>query len=195
MKLKLTKNFWNNRYLNEDTGWNIGHISTPIKDYIDQLTNKSISILIPGCGYGYEAEYLFKNGFRNVFLIDLSPIALENFKMRVPEFPVNQLICDDFFNHKTHYDLIIEQTFFCAINPALRKKYAQHTASLLNKNGKLIGLLFNDTLNHDKPPFGGFKNEYLEIFNPYFNIINMDNAYNSIDARKNRELFIKMTKK
>lgn len=194
MELPLTKEFWNNRYINNETGWDIGSISTPIKEYIDQLTDKTIKILIPGCGNAYEAEYLFENGFTNVYLIDLSPIALENFKKRVPKFPKNHLICDDFFNLTEHFDLIIEQTFFCAINTNLRKKYAEQVAHLLTKNGKLVGLLFNDELNHDKPPFGGNKDEYLKIFSPFLNIEIMETSYNSILPRKGRELFIKMMK-
>lgn len=192
---ELTSDFWINRYKENDTGWDIGHVSTPIKDYIDQLTNKNLRILIPGCGNAYEAEYLFNNGFKKVFVIDFSPIALANFKKRLPAIPDNQLICDDFFNHKEKYDLIIEQTFFCAISPNLRSKYAKHVSELLNKNGKLIGLLFNNPLNDDKPPFGGSKEEYLNYFTPYFNIKFMDAAYNSIPPRKNKELFINLSKK
>lgn len=192
----LSREFWDNRYLTDEIGWDIGSISTPIKEYIDQLTDKTIKILIPGCGNAYEAEYLFENGFTNVYLIDLSPIALENFKNRVKNFPENQLICDDFFNLKTHYfNLIIEQTFFCAINPTLRSKYAEQVARLLHKNGKLVGLLFNDELNSDKPPFGGRKDEYLTYFLPHLHIEIMESSYNSIVPRAGRELFIKMVKK
>jgi SAM-dependent methyltransferase len=193
--IELDKEFWNNRYKENEIGWDIGTVSTPIKEYIDQLKDKTIKILIPGCGNAHEAEYLFNNGFKNVFLIDISPLALENFKKRVSNFPPNQLICDDFFNHTTKYDLIIEQTFFCAINPILRQQYAEHTSSILNPNGKLVGLLFNDKLNDDKPPFGGNSAEYYSTFAPHFSIEIMEKAYNSITPRKDRELFIKMTKK
>lgn len=193
--MNLNQNFWNDRYDNQDTGWDIGEISTPIKAYIDQLNNESLKIIIPGCGNAHEAEYLFKKGFKNVFLIDLSPIALNQFSKRVPNFPKDQLICGDFFNHNQTYDLMIEQTFFCAINPELRSKYAEHAAKILNPKGKLVGLLFNDKLNNDHPPFGGHKKEYISYFNPYFEIEIMDTASNSILPRSNRELFIKLIKK
>ncbi|OFY95608.1 MAG: SAM-dependent methyltransferase [Bacteroidetes bacterium RIFCSPLOWO2_12_FULL_31_6] len=195
MELSLTKEFWNNRYLNDETGWDVGSISTPIKEYIDQLKDKTIKILIPGCGNAYEAEYLFNNGFNNIYLVDLSPIALENFKKRVTNFPENHLICDDFFNLTDYFDLIIEQTFFCAINPNLRSNYAKQVTQLLNKNGKLVGLLFDEELNNDKPPFGGNKKGYLKIFSPFLNIEIMETSYNSITPRSGRELFIKMAKK
>ncbi len=44
--------------------WDIGYVHPPLlKEYIDQLTSKDIAILIPGCGHGYEAEYLLQQGF------------------------------------------------------------------------------------------------------------------------------------
>lgn len=193
--MKLDKTFWNNRYIDNETGWDLGTISTPIKEYIDQLKDKSIKIIIPGCGNAHEAEYLFKQGFNNVYLIDLSPVALNKFSERVPNFPKEQLICGNFFNHTSKYDLMIEQTFFCAINPKLRNEYAAHTAKILNTNGKLVGLLFNTPLNTDKPPFGGNKEEYLNYFKPYFNINIMELAYNSIGPRNGNELYINLSLK
>lgn len=191
----LDKNYWDNRYQQNETGWDIGSVSTPLKEYIDQLTNKDLKILIPGCGNAHEAEYLVEKGFKNVFLVDISPLAFENFSNRNPAFPKNNLICADFFNHQAHYDLIIEQTFFCTLHPSLRTQYAQHTSELLNPTGKLIGLLFDAPLNTDHPPFGGNKAEYLTYFTPFFKIKIMEKAYNSIPPRAERELFIKMLKK
>lgn len=191
----LDSRFWDDRYQKQDIGWDIGFISTPLKNYIDQLKNKELKILIPGCGNAHEAEYLFNNNFKNIFLIDYSETALSQFSLRVPDFPKTNLICGDFFNHHLKYDLILEQTFFCAINPKLRSNYAQHCSELLTNKGKLVGLLFDDKLNNDKPPFGGNKEEYLGYFSPYFDINIMDKAYNSILPRDGRELFIKLTKK
>jgi methyl halide transferase len=49
--------YWSERYEKSQTGWDVGNVSPALKDYFDQLTDKSISILIPGCGNAYEAEY------------------------------------------------------------------------------------------------------------------------------------------
>jgi Thiopurine S-methyltransferase (TPMT). len=49
---------WQERYLNQQTGWDIGEISQPLKAYFDQLTDKRMRILVPGGGNGYEAAYL-----------------------------------------------------------------------------------------------------------------------------------------
>lgn len=188
----LTDKYWNTRYLTDDFAWDLGDVSTPLKAYFEQLNNKDLKILIPGAGNSYEAEFLFNKGFKNVFVLDFAEAPLQNIKKRIPNFPSHQLIQQDFFKHEGVYDLIIEQTFFCAINPSLRQQYAEHMKALLKSTGKLVGLLFNDVLNADKPPFGGNKAEYQTLFSPLFEIKLMETAYNSIKPREGRELFVMM---
>ncbi|MDA0176356.1 MULTISPECIES: methyltransferase domain-containing protein [Mesoflavibacter] len=193
--MDLSEKYWDTRYKIDDIAWDLGQVSPPLKDYFDQLVDKNLKILIPGCGNSYEAEYLFNNGFKNVFVVDVSKTALANLAQRVPNFPKDQLIHQDFFSLNSTFDLIIEQTFFCAINPSLRSTYAKKVESLLVPDGKLVGLLFNAPLNNDKPPFGGNKAEYLNYFNPYFKINTIEEAHNSITPRMGRELFIQFHKK
>ncbi|GAA4809954.1 methyltransferase domain-containing protein [Litoribaculum gwangyangense] len=195
MDLELNEAFWDSRYQNNDIGWDLGEISKPIKSYINQLHDKNLKILIPGCGNSYEAEFLYKQGFKNTYVVDLSKTALDNLKKRVPSFPSSNLLHKDFFEIQMTFDLIIEQTFFCAINPNLRPKYVQKMHELLNNNGKLVGLLFNTPLNTEHPPFGGNKEEYLQYFKPYFDIEIMNEAYNSMETRRYKELFIKLVKR
>lgn len=192
--MDLSENYWDGRYQCNNIGWDIGSISTPLKHYFDQLTNKNLKILIPGGGNSYEAEYLFNNGFKNVYVVDISTTALSNLKKRIPSFPEFQLIHKDFFDLEMTFDLIIEQTFFCAINPQLRSNYALKMSRLLKEKGKLVGLLFNIPLNETQPPFGGSKQEYLNYFKPYFNIELMEVCHNSIEKRQGNELFFKFSK-
>jgi hypothetical protein len=44
----LSAEYWNDRYKNDTAAWDLKEISRPIKEYIDQLEDKAISILIPG---------------------------------------------------------------------------------------------------------------------------------------------------
>lgn len=189
------QSYWENRYNTCETGWDVGVITQPIKDYFDQVRDKNAKILIPGCGYGHEAEYLWKAGFTNVFVIDISEIPLKNLHKRVPDFPQSQLIQGDFFDlEEREFDYIIEQTFFCALEPSLRERYAKKMHELLRYGGKLAGVLFNDKLNSDKPPFGGNKEEYISYFGPLFQVKYFDTCYNSILPRAGRELFICLVK-
>ena len=195
MTMKLTKNYWEERYQKGEISWNVGNVTTPIKEYIDQLTDKNIKILIPGAGNGYELDYLIEKGFKNSFVVDYAETPLENLKKRIPNLDNNQIINADFFELEGKYDLIIEQTFFCALNPELRMEYVQKMKSLLNPKGKIVGILFQFPLTTEGPPFGGSKEEYNALFANDFSIITMETASNSIKARAGKELFIIFEKK
>ena len=96
----LSPEFWSKRYQENQTGWDLKQVSPPIKEYVDQLTDKELQILIPGCGLGYEGEHLFKKGFTNVHLLDFSEEPILEFQKRNPIFPTTQLHTGDFFTHK-----------------------------------------------------------------------------------------------
>lgn len=193
--MNLDEIFWNDRYISGQTGWDIGYVTRPLKEYIDQLTNKDLKILIPGGGNSYEAEYLLKRGFTNVFVVDISSIPLKNICKRLPTFPKENLLHLNFFDLDDTFDLILEQTFFCALKPEFRKRYVLKMNQLLKPEGKLVGLLFNIPLNDDKPPFGGTEEEYRSLFVEKFKIEKMETAYNSIEPRAGNELFFKLRKK
>jgi len=193
--IKLDKLYWEAKYEQKKTGWDIGYISTPIKEYIDQLKDKTLKILIPGGGNSYEAEYLLNSGFKNVNVLDIAVQPLKNLQKRIPNFPKNQLIQQDFFEHSKTYDLIIEQTFFCALDLVLREKYANKMFDLLNPKGKLIGVLFDFELTNEGPPFGGSLIEYIQLFYAKFEIKILEKCYNSIKPRKGKELFFIFEKK
>lgn len=182
----MEKAFWENRYKEKTTGWDIKSVSTPIKEYIDQLSNKELSILVPGCGFGHEVIYLFKQGFKHITALDFAIESLSNISEHSSE--INTL-SEDFFMHSGKYDLILEQTLFCAIDPARRDEYAKKCADLLNDNGKYVGLLF-DREFEGGPPFGGSTAEYMNRFSNYFTSVEITPCYNSIEARKGTEAFI-----
>ena len=188
----IDANFWDERYRQGLTGWDIGYPSTPLKEYIDQMSDQEITILIPGAGNAYEAEYFFKKNFRNTTVLDISGEAILSFKKRAPDFPENKIVHQNFFDHEGQYDLILEQTFFCALDPALRKDYAKKVFSLLKPGGILAGVLFNIEFEKQGPPFGGTVEEYQNIFSPYFSIEIMEDCYNSIPPRSGSEAFIKL---
>ncbi|OUR92397.1 SAM-dependent methyltransferase [Flavobacteriales bacterium 34_180_T64] len=185
----LDQEFWENRYRAEETGWDLGAISPAIKFYIDQLNNKDIKILIPGGGHNYEAEYLWHTGFKNIYIVDIAEAALIQFQQRVPDFPTQQIMHLDFFKITDTFDLIIEQTFFCALDPNLRITYSTKMNQLLKTNGKLVGLLFDFELTKVGPPFDGDLNEYKTLFSNHFTIKTLETAFNSVKPRQNKELF------
>ena len=193
-KKNLDQNYWDMQYIDNNTGWDLGKVSPPIKEYIGTLKDKNISILIPGCGNSYEAEHLLNEGFTNITVIDIAPTLIENLQKKFKNNPNIQIILGDFFEHQADYELIIEQTFFCALPPTMREQYVSKMHQLLSDKGKLIGLLFNKTFESG-PPFGGSQSEYEQLFEPHFEFLQMDLCQNSIKPRANCELFIEFQKK
>jgi methyl halide transferase len=192
--MNLNKEYWSERYIEQRTGWDIGEVSTPLKEYIDQIENKEIKILIPGAGNAYEAEYLFRKGFKNIYILDFAYEPLEKFKKRIPDFPEERLLNENFFEITESFDLILEQTFFCSLPPVRRTDYAIKINELLKPNGKLVGVLFDMSFAKQGPPFGGDRTEYLTYFSPYFKIVTFENCYNSIPPRMGSELFMILKK-
>ncbi|MGB1232485.1 MAG: methyltransferase domain-containing protein [Winogradskyella sp.] len=188
-KKDLNKNYWETKYLENETGWDIGYISTPLKTYIDQLKDTSLKILIPGAGNSYEAEYLWHKGFKNIHIVDIAKQPITNFLKRIPDFPEQQILHSNFFEIENQFDLIIEQTFFCALDPKMRDKYVDKMYYLLTPKGKLVGLLFNFPLTEKGPPFGGNANDYKLRFEKKFRIKTLETAFNSIKERDGKELF------
>ena len=192
----LDEHYWNNRYATNATGWDVSIISTPLREYFDQLQDKDMAILIPGCGNAYEAEYLLQNGFTNVTVVDIAKHAVQLISERLNAYLGKQLkvVHGDFFKLEQQFDLIVEQTFFCALDPSLRKAYAAKMHDLLKTGGKLAGVLFNREFEGG-PPFGGTCEEYSALFTPLFEIKEMSPCRNSIVPRAGTELFVILRKK
>lgn len=195
-KEKHSKRFWEARYRDGQTGWDIGQPAPALTEYADQLPDKSLRILLPGAGRGYEAEYLFRQGFSNLTVIDIASAPLQALRERVPEFPESQLVEMDFFSYTGGpFDLVLEHTFFCALPPRMRPGYVEKMAELLRPGGKLAGLLFDFPLTETGPPFGGSEAEYRKWFSPAFELQTLGRARNSIPPRAGKELFFIFEKK
>jgi len=184
---KLDRKYWQSRYDEHTTVWDVGTVSTPLKAYIDQLNDKSLHILIPGCGFGHEAIYLAEQGFTNVTVIDLIDGAFSRIREQAPSV---HCITGDFFDHEGQYDRILEQTLFCAIEPELRPQYIRKVASLLVPGGKYAGVLFNREFEGG-PPFGVSAAEYETYLQPCFSSFQMEECYNSIPQRMGSEVFVR----
>ncbi len=188
--------FWTEKYESGALGWDLGYPSAPLKAYIDQLRATDSKILIPGCGNAYEAGYLLLREFNDIHLMDISPYPVEDLKSAF--YPTYQdrlkIYCKDFFDHQGNYDLILEQTFFCALNPDHRPAYVKHMADLLKPGGHLAGVFFTFPFSENGPPFGGSMEEYQALFASYFNIRTLEPCYNSIPPRQGSECFIILEK-
>lgn len=186
----LDQEYWDIRYEENRTAWDLGAVSPPLKAYFDGLTDYSLKILIPGGGNSYEAEYLLTRGFTDVTVVDISEVVVENLRQRLARYLDKGLhvVQQDFFTHSGSYDLIVEQTFFCALDPVLRPDYVLHIAELLAEDGKLVGVLFDRDFVGG-PPFGGNQVAYRVLFEEKLVVLVMEPCYNSVPPRMGSEDF------
>lgn len=186
--------YWDNRYLQNETGWDMHQVSPPLKEYIDSLKKKDLKILIPGCGKAYEADYLLEKQFYHTTLIDFSQVVTSQLRKRFEGKPI-EIVNENFFDHEGKYDLILEQTFFCALEPSLREDYVKKCHSLLNEKGKLAGVFFNKQFTPVEPPFIATNAEYHRLFEPFFTFLKFEPCTNSIGPRLGYELSFEFEKK
>ncbi|MBL7788848.1 MAG: methyltransferase domain-containing protein [Chitinophagales bacterium] len=189
----LDAQYWDNQWKSQTTGWDLGMPAPPLVSFIETIENKNARILIPGCGNAYEAEYLISKGFTDITLIDISETASNLLKEKFAKNPQVKVICDDFFKHNENYDVILEQTFFCALPTRMRQRYVWKMHHLLKEYGILAGLLFNRTFEQS-PPFGGSREEYEELFHGAFFFEILETASNSIQPRSQTELIFQFKK-
>jgi methyl halide transferase len=187
------KSFWEERYQNRQTGWDIGSCSPPLQTIFQQLSSRDLHILIPGAGNAYEAAWLHQHGFTHVHVLDFARQPINQFESLFPEFPKNHIHLEDFFLHQGKYDLIVEQTFFCALPPSMRESYAQKMTELLAPGGEVRGVLFNRDFEN-RPPFGGSVGEYSTLFSRYFQEVSFEPCSNSIPPRAGSEVIFRLSK-
>lgn len=186
---ELNELYWNNRYKDGNTGWDIGYSNPILTNFIKTNADTEKKILIPGCGNAYEAKQLMQSGYSKTYILDVAQTPLERFKNENPNFPSQNILHENFFDHNSTYHFIMEQTFFCALNPSLREDYVKKMHELLMPNGILFGLLFASEFEKAGPPFGGSAEEYETLFTPYFEIIHLEFCLESIPPRSGNELF------
>lgn len=109
-------------------------------------------VLVPGCGHGHDAEVAAKLGHR-VVAADLAPTAHVRATERLAPYENSVVVLGDFFElaedpaFRGSFDLVLEHTFLCAIDPAQRGDYWRAVRELLAPGGHLVGLFYN----HGRP--------------------------------------------
>jgi len=194
--MELNSSYWSSRYKNDQTGWDIGHPNHGLIEEVTKRYSLSTKILIPGAGRAYEAEALWDAGYLNTYVCDWAPEAFNHLRestvlataFQSIEEAQERLIVADFFELDDSFDLLLEQTFFCAIDPSLRERYVKQAFHLLKPVGNWLGILFDCHFPTAGPPFGGDQEAYARIFSGSFDIIELKRFKSSILPRQGKEL-------
>lgn len=186
--------FWDDIYLENDTGWDLKGV-TP---FFDSISNELIQgkVCILGCGRGYDAIMFAEKGF-DVTAVDFAPTPISELnKLAIQKSVIITTVQDDIFSlvekFPDTFDYVIEQTCFCAIDPNRRKEYETLVRTILKPGGKLVGLWFplDKSQEEGGPPFGTTIYEVKSIFNSGWKIEKENFPSQSVEPRKGREKLI-----
>jgi len=151
---------WAARYARHSTPWDLGE---PHPELIARLkldptlnTGQLGRVLVPGCGFGWDAIALANAGWD---VVGLDLVAELEDAIGAQLLGVGaQLLIGDFFNHQPaeRYDLIFDHTFFCALPLNQRKAWGSKIAALCTPTAQVVSLVFpeNRPLDEGGPPFG-----------------------------------------
>ena len=189
---------WQGLYEANDMRWDLGEVAPPFIKLLEAGKLPVGKVLIPGCGRGHEVMYLAQNGF-DVTGVDFAKGATSYLEKTLKECNLNgRVVHQDFFkldvSHNGVYDLVLEQTFFCAINPSLRPDYCKTVARILKPGGKLIGLFYN-TGEEGGPPHNTTREDIESIFSETFTIQELEKTTWSIERRSGKELLTILEKR
>jgi len=186
--------FWEDIYISNDTGWDLGGPTPFFKNIAKKILPKRLCVL--GCGRGYDAIVFAENDF-DVTAVDFSPSAIQYLSTIAKKNQVRiNVLQQDIFTLSSefdnYFDYVIEQTCFCAIHPSRRKEYVQLVHNILRKNGQVIGLWFplDKNLNEGGPPYGTTVDEVKSYFYKGWVIRKEEFPEESIKPRKGREKLI-----
>ena len=200
MKKVSKPQFWNKRYLDYNTAWDIGGPTPILTNYL--IKNKKIGkVCVLGCGNGHDAlEFARYNN--EVYAVDFAEQALNNLneasnKNSLRINLVNEDIFDLHNNYDTFFDLVFEYTCFCAIDPERRKEYFDVVHGILKKDGLLFAIFIplDKEINRDGPPFGVDLKQIEKMISNKFEIIENKFSDLSIKPRKDREKLVILKKK
>jgi methyl halide transferase len=196
---------WQRRYEKGEDRWELGAAAPPlaaaIRDYAMSSEGKAVKTngraIVPGCGRGHEVFLLAELGFTAVG-VDFADIAIADAiaGAKVRNLPAtfvqaDWMICGYGDGWAAHFQLLIEHTCFCAINPTQRADYVKSAARVLATGGLLLGLLW-DCGREGGPPFTVSPDEMRHYFalENGFAIERLEPAQSSLPQRAGEWLMV-----
>ena len=181
---------WQGHYESNDLGWDLGQVAPPFVKLWEEEKLSAGKALVPGCGRGHEVIFLAENGFE-VTAIDFSKGAVTYLERALKERSLSgRVLHQDFFcldnSHDDVYDLVLEQTFFCAIAPRQRQDYVRNVTRILKPGGMLVGLFYH-TDKEGGPPYNTTRADIKVNFAKNFKIHELDKTSLSAEQRKDKE--------
>lgn len=191
---EISKNeFWTDQYQKSDRpNWDLNEAANSFKDMLPRLKLPKSRVLVLGCGLGHDAA-LFAQAGHVVTAVDFSELAIQKAKEKYGLFQNLQFIVADVFNlpqeWNESFDLVVEHTLFCAIDPHRRKELISVWKKLLHEEGHIFSVFFT-MFKPSGPPFGLTEMDLRTFLKPSFQFLFWGRFRNSIPGRQGKELFV-----
>lgn len=178
--------FWEHLYRDDAAGWELGRATPPLASYFAKYSPRGSRVLVVGCGRGHEARMLAGHGAQ-VVAIDLAERAITAARGLDAGTGVAYRVHDLFVPLAERFDMVVEHTCFCAIEPARRDEYVERVADALVDGGALVGLFF-DHGRPGGPPYTTDADELTRRFTRRFHVASLVRAEDSVLVRAGQEL-------
>lgn len=192
-----TEAYWSDKYRTHQDGWDIAGAAAGLISLVPKLKLPASRIVVLGGGGGHDAALFAQQG-HHVTLVDISPEAINKAKQAYGHLGQITFIESDLFDLPKEmygeFDIAVEHTCYCAINPSLRQVLVSQWKRLLSDNGFLLGVFFAMP-KRTGPPFGGSEWELQHRLKKDFQTIIWQRFRNSIKPRLGRELLVYAQKK
>ena len=183
---------WESRYVSGSDRWTLEVEPPCLHDLLVELDgNPPFSVLVPGAGYGVDALAWARAGHR-VTAVDIAPLAVSGMLERAQDAGVELTALEaDLFDLPSAlrgtFDVVWEQTCFCAIRPTERAAYVDAMHGTLKPAGLFYGLFWNHGAP-DGPPWTISEQEVRDQFAAHFEILALDHVAASAPRRSNEFL-------
>ncbi|KAI4986589.1 hypothetical protein ZWY2020_019219 [Hordeum vulgare] len=175
------------------TPWDLGEPTPAVVKLVQSgtLPGGGATVLVPGCGGGYDAVAMSGAG-RSVVGLDVCDAVIQRARRRLSSAstPDVTFVTADFFTWAPPepFHLIFDYTFFCALDPSLRPAWAARMEELLRPDGELITLMYLPQDQDSGPPYNTTVFDYEEVLKPLgFFIESIEDNDVAVEPRKGLE--------
>jgi methyl halide transferase len=197
--------FWKQAYDNGQDRWELGRAAPPLVRSVAELVGreKIERAIVLGCGRGHEARLLRRSGVEQVTAVDFVSTAIEQARMTDGDDGINATIdwrVQDVFDlsrsDRAGFDLVLEHTCFCAIDPARRSEWFDMVAAILRSGGVLLALFYAHG-REGGPPFttNRIEIEQAVLARTDFALESIEVPGDSIEKRAGQELLVRVRRR